>query len=620
MFNHYSHLTPQHAIMPALPTNRLSWAVVGTALLLLIGQAAAPAATLVVTNLADNGPGTLRFVLTNAHNGDVITFAVTGTITNTATYAGFTISNSVAILGPGAEVLAVSGNKVNRVFTIASGVVVSMSDLTLFNGYGGPSMDGGGIHNAGSLALTNCVFTACRSTLGGTSLNNGGPGFAAGNGGAIFNSGTLVAVNCLFLTNAANAGGAGTPGYGSGLAITPGGSGGNGGNGGAVYDSGSASFVNCAFGWNTAGAGGRGGNGGSASSSSQGPGLHGGNGGNGGNGGAVFSLNGVLFKSCTFANNGAGAGGVGGSGGHGFFYFGGYGGWGGTGGSGAVYCTATGQVVACTFTANTAGAGGSGASGGTGGTGYQGGFGGNGASGGNGGGMYANATNALISLRNVLATQNTAGSAGSAGGGGASGTGWPGPAPSSGTNGLAGTGPDLLGAFTSLGHNLIGLRTGNTGFTNNVLSDLVGTNTAINAKLGAVTNNGGGTRTCALLTGSPALDVGDDAIPNAPLSLANDARGYPRRSGTHVDIGAYELQWATPPILVSCLVANGGFVLSLTNVPGAPFTVLTATAATAPIGAWSALGFMSETAPGEFQWTDTTITNRAQRFFRVRSP
>ena len=606
--------------MPTSRRDRLSWPIVATGLWLVISQVVAQATTLVVTNLADNGPGTLRSVLTNAHNGDVITFAVTGTITNTATYAGFIISNSVAILGPGAEVLAVSGNKVNRVFNISSGVVVSMSGLTIFNGYGGPSMDGGGIYNAGSLALTNCAFTACRSTLGGVSLNNGGPGFAAGNGGAIFNSDTLVAVNCLFLTNAANAGGAGSAGYGSSMAITPGGNGGNGGHGGAVYDSGTASFLNCAFGWNTAGAGGRGGNGGSASSSSPGAGRYGGSGGNGGHGGAVFSVNGVSFKSCTFANNSAGAGGAGGSGGNGYYYLGGYGGWGGIGGSSAVYCTGTGQVVACTFTANTAGAGGSGAAGGTGGTGYQGGYGGNGASGGNGGAFFGNATNALISFRNVLAAQNTAGSAGSAGGGGASGSGWPGPAASSGTNGLAGTGPDLLGAFTSLGHNLIGLRTGNTGFTNSVLSDLVGTNSAINAKLGALTNNGGFTRTCALLSGSPALDVGDDAITNTPLPLTSDERGYPRRSGAHVDIGAYELQWPATPFLARSATSNGVFVITLTNVPGAAITVLFQTDVTKAMTTWPALGLMTETAAGQYQWTDTTMPSRALRYFRVRSP
>ena len=590
------------------------------ALGLLVSLLCGRAATLVVTNLADNGPGTLRSALTNVHDGDAITFAVAGTITNATTYAGFSITNSVALVGPGADILGVSGNKVNRAFSISSGASVSISGLTILNGYGGPSMDGGGIYNAGNLALTNCAFTACKSTLGGVSEYNGGPGYAAGNGGAIFNSGTLVAVNCLFLTNAANAGGAGSAGYGQGLAITPGGSGGNGGHGGAVYSSGAANFIRCAFGWNTAGAGGAGGNGASASSSSPGAGRYGGNGGNGGHGGAVFSLGGATFKSCTFANNSAAAGGSGGSGGTGYYYFGGFGGSGGSGGSGALYCAGTGQIVACTFTANAPGRGGNGAAGGTGGTGYQGGYGGNGGGGGNGGAVYSNGTNALLTLRDVLAAQNTAASAGSAGGGGASGTGWPGPAASSGTNGVAGTGPDLLGTFTSLGHNLIGLRTGNAGFTNNVLGDLVGTNTAINAKLGALTNNGGFTRTCALLAGSPALDAGDDAITNAPLSLTNDQRGYPRRSGTQVDIGAYELQWGSAPFVLNSVVSNGVFVLTLTNIPGAPFTVLAQTDVTRPLSTWTALGFMSETAPGQYQWTDTTMTNRSQRFLRVRNP
>ena len=60
------------------------------------------AATLVVTNQANNGPGTLLAILPTAQNGDVITFAVTGIITNVVA-GGLTISNSISIVGPGPD-------------------------------------------------------------------------------------------------------------------------------------------------------------------------------------------------------------------------------------------------------------------------------------------------------------------------------------------------------------------------------------------------------------------------------------------------------------------------------------------------------------------------------------
>ncbi|MBK9928209.1 MAG: hypothetical protein IPP66_23320 [Anaerolineales bacterium] len=62
-------------------------------------------------------------------------------------------------------------------------------------------------------------------------------------------------------------------------------------------------------------------------------------------------------------------------------------------------------------------------------------------------------------------------------------------------------------------------------------------NNVINAnpKLDILTNNGGLTKTQALLTGSPAIDAGDDAT-----CAATDQRGVTRPQGSHCDIGAYE--------------------------------------------------------------------------------
>jgi hypothetical protein len=95
--------------------------------------------------------------------------------------------------------------------------------------------------------------------------------------------------------------------------------------------------------------------------------------------------------------------------------------------------------------------------------------------------------------------------------------------------------PDLFGPMTSLGHNLIGNTNGGSGYRSD-LGDLLN----VNPKLGALQNNGGSTRTMALLAGSPAMDEGDDTIcAGAPINNL-DQRGKARPQGAHCDIGSYE--------------------------------------------------------------------------------
>jgi hypothetical protein len=102
------------------------------------------------------------------------------------------------IEGPGAGLLAISGNDANRVFDISGGLTVIIDGLTITQGLGkgdlqGKNSDGGGagaILNGGSLNLANDVFTSNRA------LNHGG---------AISNvpGSVLSAVNSSFLGNQA---------------------------------------------------------------------------------------------------------------------------------------------------------------------------------------------------------------------------------------------------------------------------------------------------------------------------------------------------------------------------------------------------------------------------------
>src|SRR5262249_14633741 len=98
-----------------------------------------------------------------------------------------------------------------------------------------------------------------------------------------------------------------------------------------------------------------------------------------------------------------------------------------------------------------------------------------------------------------------------------------------------GTRDDVFGALNASGdYNLIGDGTGMTGQSDGVNGNLVGSAAApLDPLLGPLQDNGGPTKTHALLAGSPALNAGDPA----QLGVA-DQRGVVRSGG--VNIGAYQ--------------------------------------------------------------------------------
>jgi uncharacterized repeat protein (TIGR01451 family) len=94
-------------------------------------------------------------------------------------------------------------------------------------------------------------------------------------------------------------------------------------------------------------------------------------------------------------------------------------------------------------------------------------------------------------------------------------------------------GNDIYGALTSRGNNLIGSTAGGSGFGPSDLQN-------VNPLLGPFQNNGGPTGTLAPQPGSPAIDAGSDSL-NGSRTL--DQRGFARKVGQHVDIGAAEWQY-----------------------------------------------------------------------------
>ena len=73
------------------------------------------------------------------------------------------------------------------------------------------------------------------------------------------------------------------------------------------------------------------------------------------------------------------------------------------------------------------------------------------------------------------------------------------------------------------------------------------------AKLGPLKDNGGPTDTFALLSGSPAIDAGSNALIPAGVTTDQRGAGFPRIRGGRVDIGAFELD---PPQSGASFVVN----------------------------------------------------------------
>ncbi|HEY2784526.1 MAG TPA: right-handed parallel beta-helix repeat-containing protein [Fimbriiglobus sp.] len=158
-----------------------------------------------VSSTLDSGPGSLRQAVlgANAHPGsDEIRFkhSAEGTVILTAELG---VTDDVAIDGPGAKNLTVSGGGATRVFNIAAGATVKIEDLTIANGKVADAANGGGILNAGILTLADSVVTGNVAPAGAGIENTGTltvklskvtGNQATNNGGGIHNAGTGTAV------------------------------------------------------------------------------------------------------------------------------------------------------------------------------------------------------------------------------------------------------------------------------------------------------------------------------------------------------------------------------------------------------------------------------------------
>ena len=122
-------------------------------------------------------------------------------------------------------------------------------------------------------------------------------------------------------------------------------------------------------------------------------------------------------------------------------------------------------------------------------------------------------------------------------------------------------------------------------------------------------------------TGATVFDGGgpNELMANAaPLITGIAARG-------RIYIAAKDKVYAftaQPRFVLSnaALLPGGTFQFSFLNTPNTPFTVLATTNLTLPLTSWSGLSGITETAPGQFQFSDPQASNNVQRFYRVRQP
>lgn len=201
-----------------------------------------------VTTIADAGPGSLRNAVAAALPGATITFdpSLAGS-TITLTSGEIAIDKTLAIQGPGADQLIISGTGTSRIFDVTDGTAtLSISGVTLANGNATVGR-GGAIASLGHLIVDAVQFQSNQAADGGGAISiaktvsgdagsalvrnsafiaNAVTGVAGAGGGAIIVAGTaalgsngiaqLTLLNTTISANSANAD-VGMPGGGIAL-------------------------------------------------------------------------------------------------------------------------------------------------------------------------------------------------------------------------------------------------------------------------------------------------------------------------------------------------------------------------------------------------------------------
>ena len=225
------------------------------------------------------------------------------------------INKNLNIQGPGADLLAISGNRLSRVFDVpsppAGSIVipqVSLSGLTIEYGNAGTGT-GGAIVTGGTLSLSGCNFSGNSANYYGGAIDSNGSlkldgcnfsgNIAPADGGGIYGDGPITASNCVFSNNSSAGSGGAIFHYNSPLSLSGCTFSNNNawnGDGGAIRDGGgvvgalSLTLSQCTLSTNSA---------------------HTQHGNSYGRGGAIFTVvASTKLTACTLSGNSAGSGGA----------------------------------------------------------------------------------------------------------------------------------------------------------------------------------------------------------------------------------------------------------------------------------------------------------------------
>jgi hypothetical protein len=463
---------------------------------LWLGVTSAQAATFVVTNLNDSGPGSLRQTIIDARNqpgADTIEFAsnLSGDLIITGTLE---ISGVIDVVGPGSDVLTIYGNGSSKnVFLVNEGAEVTISGLSITNG-------AWGINNYGTLTVSDCnIFRNYasgihnRSTAANLTVNDSI--LSENNGAGIWSEdGATVTVNRSVLADNAEEGIYNDPFNSStGIVVIKNSILSGNRKRGIVSSYGALTINNSTI------------EGNSTTSSDGGAGFY------------SYKDVSLTITNSTFANNTAASGCGGGmkivNGTNIDFYnntlSGNLAKWGGG------LCI-KGSIILNAFNSTLT----------------------NNSADKLGGGIYIDDTTATLVLSNSLVAGNSA--------------------PTGSYNATAGVEVYNKGSFNSQGYNLFG-QNGTLGLVDAMPdpTDLT-LSGPISTAIGTLANNGGPTQTHIAAAGSPILDAGNNSL--VPVDATTDQRGEERIQDGTVEIGAVEgnnprddLAWRVTEIYIATL-------------------------------------------------------------------
>jgi len=199
-----------------------------------------PSKTLVTTlQDSDTVAGSLRWCIDNAPSGSTIRFAqgLSGTIKLTGGDLVFASGKTLTIMGPGANQLTISGGNTSDIIHVTKKAMISISGLSFKNG---KTFNNAFLLNEGTLTISSSIISDNKTTSASTSTieafgggidnsgtltvtnntiisNNSVSGTALNEGGGIYNSGKLTLVNSTVSHNEATGSGGDSLGVGGGI-------------------------------------------------------------------------------------------------------------------------------------------------------------------------------------------------------------------------------------------------------------------------------------------------------------------------------------------------------------------------------------------------------------------